>query len=54
MKLGCAIIFQNQELLKCYLKESSLYSAEVKTIDLAMNTIINHKSSKFIIYSDSK
>ena len=49
MKLGCAAVFQNQELLKRLPNESSIYSAEVIAIDLA-----NHKSSKFIIYSDSK
>ena len=54
MKVGCAAVFQNQELLKCLPNESSIYSAEVIAIDLAMNIIANHKSSKFIIYSDSK
>ena len=34
--------------------ESSIYSAEVIAIDLAMNIIANHKSSKFIIYSNFK
>ena len=54
MKVGCAAVFQNQELLKGLPNESSIYSAEVIAIDLAMNIIANHKSSKFIIYSDSK
>ena len=54
MKVGCAAVFQNQELLKHLPNESSIYSAEVIAIDLAMNIIANHKSSKFIIYSDSK
>ena len=54
MKVGCAAVFQNQELLKRVPNESSIYSAEVIAIDLAMNIIANHKSSKFIIYSDSK
>ena len=54
MKVGCAAVFQNQELLKRLPNESSIYSAEVIAIDLAMNIIANHKSSKFIIYSDSK
>ena len=53
MKVGCAAVFQNQELLKRLPNESSIYSAEVIAIDLAMNIIANHKSSKFI-YSDSK
>ena len=53
MKVGCAAVFQNQ-LLKRLPNESSIYSAEVIAIDLAMNIIANHKSSKFIIYSDSK
>ena len=48
MKVGCAAIFQNQELLKCLPNESSIYCAEVTAIDLAMNIIANHKSSKFI------
>ena len=54
MKLGGAAVFQNQELLKRLPNESSIYSAEAIAIDLAMNIIANHKSSKFIIYSDSK
>ena len=54
MKVGCAAVFQNQELLKRLPNESSIYSAEVLAIDLTMNIIANHKSSKFIIYSDSK
>ena len=54
MKVHCAAVFQNLELLKCLSNESSIYSAEVIAIDLAMNIIANHKSSKFIIYSDSK
>ena len=53
MKVGCAAVFQNQELLKYLQNESSIYSAEVIAIDLAMNIIANHKSSKFI-YSYSK
>ena len=54
MKVGCAAVFQNQELLKHLPNESSIYSAEAIAIDPAMNIIANHKSSKFIIYSDSK
>ena len=54
MKVGYAAVFQNQELLKRLPNESSIYSAKVIAIDLAMNIITNHKSSKFIIYSDSK
>ena len=54
MKVGCAAVFQNQELLKHLPNESSIYSAEAIAIDLAMNIIANHKSSKCIIYSDSK
>ena len=50
MKVGCAAIFENQELLN----ESSIYSAEVTATDLATNIILNHKSSKFSSYSDSK
>ena len=54
MKVGCAAVCQNQELLKRLPNEFSIYSAEVIAIDLAKNIIVNHKSSKFIIYSDSK
>ena len=54
MKDSCAAIFQNQELLKHLPNESSIYSAEITAIDQAINIITNHKSSKFIIYSDSK
>ena len=54
MKVGYAAVFQNQELLKCLPNESSIYSAEAIAIDLTMNIIANHKSSKFIIYSNSK
>ena len=51
MKVACAAVFQNQELLKRLPNESSIYSAEVIAIDQAMNIIANHKSSKFIIKS---
>ena len=54
MKVGCAAVFQNQGLLKSLPNESLIYRAEVIAIDLAMNIIANHKSSKFIIYSGSK
>ena len=54
MKVGCAAVFQNQELLKRLPNESLIYSAEAIALNLAMNIIANHKSSKFIIYSDSK
>ena len=54
MKVGCVAVFQNQELSKGLPNESSIYSAKAIAIDLAMNIIANHKSSKFIIYSDSK
>ena len=54
MKVGCAAVFQNKELLKHLPNESSIYCTEVIAIDLAMNIIANHKSSKFNIYSDSK
>ena len=53
MKVGCTAVFQNQKLLKHLPNESSIYSAEAIAIDLAMNIIANHKSSKFI-YSDAK
>ena len=53
IKVGCTAIFQNQDLLKHFLNESSIYSAKVTAIDLAMN-IANPKSSKFIINTDSK
>ena len=54
MEVGYAVIIQKEKLLKCLPNESSVYRAEVTTIDLALNTIANHKFSKFIIYSDSK
>ena len=54
IQVGFVAIFQIQELFKHFLNDSSIYSAEVTAIDLAMNIIANHKSSKFIIYSDSK
>ena len=54
MKVDCAVIFQNQELLKHLPNESSIYIAEIIAIDLTMNIIANHKSSKFIIHSDFK
>ena len=50
MKVSCAAVIQNQDLPN----ESSIYTAEVIAIDKAMNHITNHKSSKFIFYSDSK
>ena len=54
MKVVCAAIFQNQELLKHLPNESSIYSAEVRAINLAVNIMANHKSSKSITHSDSK
>ena len=54
MKVPCAAIFPNQELLKRFPNESSIYSTEAIAIDLAMNILANHKFSKYIIYSDSK
>ena len=54
MKVGCAAVFQNQELLKHLPNESAIYSAEAIAIELAMNILANRKSSKFIIYLDSK
>ena len=52
MKVGCAAIFQNQELLKHLPNESSIYNKEIIAIDQAMNIIANHKSSK--IYRPSR
>ena len=43
MKVGCAAVFQNQELLKRLPNESSIYCAEAIAINLA-----NHKSPKLI------
>ena len=54
MKVDCAAVFQNQQLLKRLPNESSIYSAEAITIDLAMSIIANHKFSKSIIHLDSK
>ena len=42
MKVGFVAVFQNQELLKRFPNESSIYSAEVIAIDLAMNIIANN------------
>ena len=53
-KVVCAAISQKKESLKCLPNEASIYSADTTAIDLAMNTIANHKASKFIIYTDSK
>ena len=49
MEVGCAAIFQNQEPLKCLPNESSISSAKVTDIDLAMSIIANHKSSKSVL-----
>ena len=46
MKFGCAAIFQSQELLKHHPDKSSIYRAEVTAIGLAINIVVNHKSSK--------
>ena len=54
MIVGCAAVFQNQELLKCLSNEFSMYSAEAIAIDLAMNIIANHKSSKYIIQTPNQ
>ena len=47
MKVGYAAIFQ--EVLKHPPNESSIYSAEVTAIDLAMDIIANHKFSKLVL-----
>ena len=54
MKVVCAAVLQNQELLKHLPNESSVYNAGVTAIDLTIDIVANHKSSKFIISSDSK
>ena len=54
MKVDHAAVFQNQEVLKCLPNELSIYGAEVTATDLSMNIIVNYKSSKFIIHSDTK
>ena len=41
MKVSCPIL-QNQELLKNLQNEWSIYSAEITSIDLAMNILANH------------
>ena len=48
------LILSKPQIAKMSPKESSIYSAELTAIDFPMNIIANHKSSKFIIYSDSK
>ena len=53
-KVSCATILQNQQLLKRLLNKPSIYRAKVTAIDLATNILTNHKSSKFIINSDSR
>ena len=54
MKVGYAAIFQHQQLLKHLPNKSLIYNTEITTIDLAINIIANHNSSKFITHSDSK
>ena len=46
MKVGCAAIFQNQELLKRLPIESSIYSDEATAINLAMSINLNLSSNQ--------
>ena len=54
MEVGSAAILQNQKLLKHFPNESSVYSADITAINLAMNIIANHKFFKSIVYAHTK
>ena len=50
---GCGAVLHKKSLKKCLLKESSIFSAEIYAINLALDLISTSNSKKFIIHSDS-
>ena len=52
-KVSCTAIQHNTKITKRLPNSTSIYSAEAKTIDLALNIIKQTESTKLIIFSDS-
>ena len=53
VKVGCASVSQLHTSRKRLPDNSSIFSAEVRAIDLALNYISSHNGSNYIIFSDS-
>ena len=53
-KVGCAVISDNPSNMLCIPDDSSIFNAEAKAIDLALDFISTcNANNKFIIFSDS-
>ena len=52
-KTVCAAVLNKTILKKALPMESSIFTAEARAIDLALNIILKSKNKKFIIFSDS-
>ena len=52
-RTACTAVLNKTVLKKALPKESSLFTAEAHTIDLALKIITKSKHKKFIIFSDS-
>ena len=52
-KTACAAVLNKTILKKALLMKTSIFNAEVCTIDFALNIISGNKHNKFIIFSDS-
>ena len=53
-KVGCAVISDNHNNMQLIPDDSSIFTAEAKAIDLALDFISNcETNNKFIIFSDS-
>ena len=52
-KTACATVLNKTIHKKSLLMKSSIFTAEVCSIDLALNIISENKHNKFIIFSDS-
>ena len=52
-RAACAAVLNKTVLKKTFPRESSIFTAEAHTIDLALNIISKSKHKKFIISSDS-
>ena len=52
-RAACAAVLNKTVLKKALPRESSIFTAEARAIDLALNIISKSKHKKFIIFSDS-
>ena len=53
VRAACSAVLNQTVLKKALLREKSIYIAEARAIDLALNIISKSKHKKFIIFSDS-